>query len=200
MTALAAMTILSALMGVIVPNILSVRVTQWLAVILFFGFGAKILRDTLKTSGEESSEDEMAEAQAALGKKSDDVETGSSASSNSERMTPAANRWKRCLNPVLVQAFTLTFIAEWGDRSQVATIALAAAKNAYGVTVGGILGHAICTGGAVLSGNMIAQRVSHKTVNIVGGSLFIFFSLVTLYEIVTHSHHLEQQSVTPSPH
>ena len=29
------------------------------------------------------------------------------------------------LSPILLQAFTLTFLAEWGDRSQIATILLA---------------------------------------------------------------------------
>lgn len=31
------------------------------------------------------------------------------------------------LNPILVQTFIMTFLAEWGDRSQISTIALAAA-------------------------------------------------------------------------
>ncbi|RZC88724.1 hypothetical protein C5167_031098 [Papaver somniferum] len=34
------------------------------------------------------------------------------------------------------QSFILTFVAEWGDRSQIATIALATHKNAVGVAVG----------------------------------------------------------------
>lgn len=39
------------------------------------------------------------------------------------------DRVKRCwglLSPILVQAFTLTFLAEWGDRSQLTTIILGA--------------------------------------------------------------------------
>ena len=186
--ALAAMTVLSALMGVVFPSVLSVKVTQVLAFFLFTGFGSKILYDTWTApAGEDDhGEEEMAEAAAALGKKGDDdVESGDAQS----RLSSSAARCARCISPILVQAFTLTFLAEWGDRSQIATIALAAAKNPYGVTVGGIVGHSICTGGAVLSGNLIASRVSHRTVNMVGGLLFIFFGLMTLYELANEESH-----------
>lgn len=75
------------------------------------------------------------------------------------------------------QAFTLTFLAEWGDRSQIATIALAASKNPLGVVVGGLVGHAFCTGLAVLGGRLLAARISEKHVALVGGILFIFFGI-----------------------
>ncbi|KAG5507280.1 hypothetical protein GH5_07372 [Leishmania sp. Ghana 2012 LV757] len=197
--ALAAMTVLSALMGVVVPNLLSVQVTQMLAMVLFMAFGGKILYDELirKKADDEESEDEMSEAAAALRRRdpNDAAETGSIASS--AYVSAPARRWRKLLNPVMVEAFTLTFVAEWGDRSQLATIALAAAKNAYGVTVGGILGHALCTGGAVLCGNLIAQRVSMKTVNIVGGVLFIVFGLVTFYELAYGEHEIAKTHEIP---
>merc|ERR1711881_302186 len=63
---------------------------------------------------------------------------------------------------VMCQAFMLTFLAEWGDRSQIATIALAAAKDPLGVTVGGIVGHSVCTGLAVLGGRILASKISER--------------------------------------
>ena len=78
---------------------------------------------------------------------------------------------------IFTQAFTLTFLAEWGDRSQIATIALASSKNPFGVIVGGLVGHAMCTGLAVLGGRMLAARISEKTVALVGGILFLLFAI-----------------------
>lgn len=76
----------------------------------------------------------------------------------------------------------LTFLAEWGDRSQIATIALAAAKDPYGVTVGGILGHCFCTGLAVGGGRLLAARISEKTVAYVGGITFFVFAVHAFYK------------------
>lgn len=80
---------------------------------------------------------------------------------------------------VFTQAFTLTFLAEWGDRSQIATIALAASKNPYGVIFGGLVGHALCTGMAVVGGRMLAARISERSVAVIGGVLFLFFGVTS---------------------
>jgi len=71
----------------------------------------------------------------------------------------------------------MTFFAEWGDRSQIATIVLASAQSAIGVTVGGILGHSICTGMAVIGGKLLATRISERMVRLLGGILFLVFAL-----------------------
>ena len=85
------------------------------------------------------------------------------------------------LGPVFVQAFVLTFLGEWGDRSQIATIMLAAAhvrtrlsscsplayrlsltQNVYVVAFGTIIGHTFCTALAVTAGRYISTKVSAK--------------------------------------
>lgn len=81
---------------------------------------------------------------------------------------------------ILTQAFVMTFLAEWGDRSQIATIALAASFNAYMVTLGALLGHLICTGAAVKLGFWISGKVSEKQVLTVGGIVFIISGICTL--------------------
>ncbi|KAL8693523.1 MAG: hypothetical protein Q9224_003736 [Gallowayella concinna] len=64
------------------------------------------------------------------------------------------------LSPAWVQTFVMTFLGEWGDRSQIATIAMAAGQDYWWVTGGAVSGHALCTAVAVIGGRAIAGRVS----------------------------------------
>ena len=60
---------------------------------------------------------------------------------------------------------------------QIATIGLAAATDVVGVTLGGLLGHGICTGAAVLGGRQLSKYVSERVIGISGGILFLLFAL-----------------------
>lgn len=84
------------------------------------------------------------------------------------------------LSPAWVQTFVMTFLGEWGDRSQIATIAMAAGQDYWWVTAGAVCGHAVCTGVAVIGGRAIAGRVSLRVgefnpiySNVCGSSLLI---------------------------
>lgn len=59
---------------------------------------------------------------------------------------------------------------------QIATIGLAAATDVVGVTFGGILGHGLCTGAAVLGGRHLSKHINEKTVAVLGGVLFLLFA------------------------
>merc|ERR1711997_513624 len=179
-TALALMHIMSAFFGyaiTIVPRVF----TYYLSSFLFAIFGLKMLRDGWKMSPNEAQE-EYDEVQEELRKKdaetestANDLETGQATKSGS------SNLLYTMLSRIFIQAFTMTFLAEWGDRSQLATIILAARENVSAVVIAGILGHAFCTGLAVLGGRLIAQRISVRTVTLIGGVVFLLFAVTALF-------------------
>ncbi|KAI1803656.1 UPF0016-domain-containing protein [Daldinia bambusicola] len=95
-----------------------------------------------------------------------------------------SNLFSLLLSPAWVQTFAMTFFGEWGDRSQIATIAMAAGQDYWWVTLGAVLGHACCTGVAVLGGRAIAGKVSLRVVTIGGAIAFLAFSLIYLVEAI----------------
>lgn len=162
--ALAAMTVISVLFGQVASLLPQVYV-QWAEALLFLVFGLKLLLDASRMR-HNACEDEQAEALAVVKQ---------AEASLPKRQTPLS---------VVLKAFSLTFIAEWGDRTQFATIALAAANNPVGVTIGAILGHAICAAIAVACGRMICGRISERTITLLGGSLFLLFAAIGLVELL----------------
>jgi putative Ca2+/H+ antiporter (TMEM165/GDT1 family) len=85
-----------------------------------------------------------------------------SGSSLASAMAGLNNLLSLLLSPAWVQTFVMTFLGEWGDRSQIATIAMAAGSDYWWVTGGAIVGHGCCTAVAVLGGRAIAGKVSMR--------------------------------------
>jgi len=79
----------------------------------------------------------------------------------------------------IIETFCLIFVAEWGDRSMLATIALGAAQNPVGVAVGATAGHLFATFIAVIGGSLISKKISERFVAFCGGWLFLLFALFT---------------------
>ena len=162
--ALIAMTLLSVGIGQM-ASLFPEHYVKGIAVALFIGFGFKLLYDASQMSGKETLEDEQAEAMEAVDEREKDMATWS-------------------FRSIMVQAFSLTFIAEWGDRTQIATITLASAHNAFGVLLGAILGHTICAAIAVVCGKLIAGRISERLITALGGALFVVFGVLAAIEMV----------------
>jgi putative Ca2+/H+ antiporter (TMEM165/GDT1 family) len=162
--ALAAMTVLSVIFGQILSVLTqgSKIYVHYAEIVLFIAFGLKLLYDASKMTAK-AEEEVIEEAKEAVEK----------ADLDSKQKTP----WS-----ILLKSLILTFIAEWGDRTQIATIALAASNNAIGVTAGAILGHAICAAIAVIGGKLIAGKISEKQITLLGGILFIIFGIVAAVE------------------
>lgn len=177
--ALIVMTVLSTCMGLVLPNVLPKEYTHILGGILFLYFGVKLIMESRTMEANRVSE-ELEEVEEELlhphdkRKKDADEEQGEAISA---QKGPKTLNWYQ----VFLQSLSLSFLAEWGDRSQIATIALAAAKNPYGVTVGACIGHCICSGIAVMGGRMLAARISEKTVAFWGGCIFLVFGIHSIF-------------------
>ncbi|XP_052165851.1 GDT1-like protein 4 [Oryza glaberrima] len=167
LSALVVMTILSTGLGRIVPNLISRKHTNSAATVLYAFFGLRLLYIAWRSDSKASQKKEIEEVEEKL-------EAGQGKST-------FRRIFSRFCTPIFLESFVLTFLAEWGDRSQIATIALATHKNAVGVAVGATLGHTICTSFAVVGGSMLASKISQGTVATIGGLLFLGFSLSSYF-------------------
>ncbi|KAI6215500.1 hypothetical protein M3Y94_00391800 [Aphelenchoides besseyi] len=182
MSALALMTVLSACLGWI-TQVIPRQLTFYISTALFALFGLKMLHEGYHMSPNEGQE-EYEEAQAEVQKSDVDLQTNKFSDMESGNSTQSSNSTWRIISfvsTIFIKSFTLTFVAEWGDRSQLTTIILGARESISGVIFGGILGHALCTGIAVVFGRLLAQQISVRTVTLVGGVVFILFALSALF-------------------
>jgi len=82
----------------------------------------------------------------------------------------------------LVTVFTAVFVAELGDKTQLATLLFAADKNVNKVTifVGASIALIVTSGIGVLVGGLLSQYVSEKYLHYVAGAGFVGIGIWTL--------------------
>jgi putative Ca2+/H+ antiporter (TMEM165/GDT1 family) len=163
LSALAIMTVLSTALGVIAPMLISPKVVNKCAFVLYTFFGCRLFYIAWRAKPGQSMQEEVDEV-------AEKIDVDKAPKGKVRRIL------SRVCTPIFLEAFVLTFLAEWGDRSQITTIALAAHKDPYGVTIGAIVGHAFCTSLAVIGGKILALKISQRLVAAVGGMLFIVFA------------------------
>lgn len=82
-----------------------------------------------------------------------------------------------------VTSFVAFFIAEMGDKTQFATVALAARFDALAaVVLGTTMGMMIVNVPAVWIGDRLAQRIPMKAVRFSAAAMFIFLGLLTIWQ------------------
>lgn len=165
MLALGAMTIISVGIGQIfhaLPPSLNTTIPfdDYAAVALLLWFGFQNIRDALRMRDDE--DEELQDAKDVVAGKVVDESGGVR---------------------VVAETSSLIFLAEWGDKSMLATVALAAAKSPIGVIVGGISGHFIATLIAIIGGSYLGKFISEKTARLIAGVLFIVFAILTVFSI-----------------
>ena len=165
--ALVVMTIISVTIGFAVQRVPSVVessevVGKYLSAASLLYFGIRSLLSGI--SQDDSAGEELNEAEESI----------SEAEESGGIRGKETSSWR-----LLLEVSGLIFVAEWGDRSMLATIALGAAQSPLGVAGGAILGHVIATAIAVLGGAALSNKISEKTVSLVGGALFIVFAFAT---------------------
>ena len=84
---------------------------------------------------------------------------------------------------ILLTVFTAVFIAELGDKTQLATLLFAADREVSKLTVfvGASLALVVASGIGVLAGGLIAEYVSARALRYLAGAGFIGIGLWTLF-------------------
>lgn len=213
--ALALMTVLSATVGTVLPSLLTPLWTHRISIVVFFGFGIRLLVSAWFTEATsvnvelKEAEEEIQRADSTTIMSPMAVATPKASTSRNgnnkvngsngepimkyvDQSTRAKLRrfLRRFFSPFFLQCFSMTFLAEWGDRSQMATIALAAARGPVVVSLGCTLGHCFCTGFAVISGKYAASSISERSIAAFGGVCYILCGIYSVYSGPhdTHAH------------
>lgn len=153
------------------------------AMVLFGIFGTQLLSEAYRLHRQEANDSEMRQL---LGSAEESTPTHGERQDAEETLREVDEKEGEVKSwwGAVWQTFTLMFVAEWGDRSMFATLALATQHNILGVIVGAMAAHMLANIMAVVGGEMLSNIISEKIMALTGGCVFILFALLSAYEAI----------------
>ena len=85
---------------------------------------------------------------------------------------------------LIIAIFLAICLSDFGDKSQIAIITMAAIYNIYGILLGSTIALVTTVTLAVLFGKWITEKISPKKLLLIGGLIFLAFGMETLYNII----------------
>ena len=151
--AMSIITIIGVAVGAVLVSVIPIQMVKVLSGLIFIGFGVWTLI---------SEEEELEEGEGEI--------------ISQKNQTPRSGK-------IFSTAFFMTAIAEFGDKTQLAAIALTAQ---YGepvfVYLGAVLAFAAIVGIGVILGKKLSEKVESKWIEIGSGVLFIVLGIVFIVE------------------
>jgi len=157
------------------------------SVILFLGFGTKLIYDacTFKVSGNKDIQESLNIKEGKTKKDEDNVAMERQINANLHEKSKNSLYTHKPIDEEkasVMTLLTLLFIADWGDRCQIAAVVLTATRNIWGVAVGGAIGMGLCCALASGCGMFLSGRISEKTTMYIGAILFYLFAVESSWE------------------
>lgn len=185
MLALAASTLIAALVGYLLASFIGPTVLTFVAAALFLGFALWLLWEWYTYDEKEESAEKEAQEEIANQERDGygSVESrGRAASAESALVEESSPRqgvpWWR----VVVLAFSMNFIGELGDKTQIAVAVQASTSDPFWVAVGALIGFTLVTAIAVMFGKAIAKLLSPRTLLLAAATAFCFFGVMALIQ------------------
>ncbi len=156
--ALIAVTAIGAVGGQLLGQIIPERVLHFVAALAFVVMGVLIGREAVKASQNAASEDTCA------GEPDEQVDCAPA----------SAWDWR-----AFSSTFGLLFIAELGDKTQLAVLSLAGKRaDVWAVFIGGALALALVTGLGVVGGQGLCRLIPERTLLWVSGAAFVVMGIL----------------------
>jgi putative Ca2+/H+ antiporter (TMEM165/GDT1 family) len=160
------MNLIAILAGYTVILFVPREVIDWIGFFCFLFFGLYWVYEGMKMeskSVKEEYEEEMQETEANYNLVNDQE-------NNNQKST-----WKLCF-----ELFAFLCISEFGDKSEISTVTIAAVYNLYAVLMGTMIAYFFAIAIAAFLGHYVGQYLTEKMMSIIGGLLFVGFAIQIL--------------------